>query len=75
MRRVVTYLHWKASWWDEQASARTKVREDLKDGLQAYAAKQATICHDLASKFMKLWHGFVDSNQLSLVVPARYIPV
>ncbi|PPQ82072.1 hypothetical protein CVT24_009738, partial [Panaeolus cyanescens] len=41
MRRVVTYLRWKSTWWETQASQRPNADRDVYLGLSAYAHKQA----------------------------------
>jgi hypothetical protein len=55
MRRVVSFLEWKADWWTKQGNAHTEVRPDVADGILAYSAKQAYINHALAASFKDRW--------------------
>lgn len=41
MQRAVKYCHWLAAWWREQAGRRADTSPTLKEGLVAYAMKQA----------------------------------
>lgn len=54
MRRVLAYLKWKAHWWEQQ-SARRAVRSSLREGLSAYAEKQAMILRRMHMKFSEMW--------------------
>ena len=56
MRRVVTFLQWKAEDWIAKVDVRSATAPpSIRSGLQAYARKQAAIHHDLAVSFSKLW--------------------
>jgi hypothetical protein len=55
MRRVLEFLEWKASWWDEQETRRTDIAPDLSEGLQAYAVDQARFQRSLAASFRIMW--------------------
>ena len=56
MRQVVVFLEWKSVDWLAKADARGEdLSPDIQSGLRAYARKQATIYHDLAVPFAKLW--------------------
>ncbi|PPR08116.1 hypothetical protein CVT24_010770 [Panaeolus cyanescens] len=55
MRRVVSYLRWKASWWESQATQRSDADNDVYLGLSAYAHKQALYNHALADHCQLYW--------------------
>ncbi|KAF8157396.1 hypothetical protein BJ912DRAFT_1026998 [Pholiota molesta] len=48
MRRVLSFLEWKAAWWEEQADQRQFTDSKLESGVAAYAFKQAFICKQMA---------------------------
>lgn len=41
MRRVLSFFAWKAKSWRERASQRQDAYDNLREGLGAYAARQA----------------------------------
>jgi len=55
MRRVLTFLEWKAAWWDGQQEAPLNVSHGVLEGAQAYAAKQAHVNRALAASFRTRW--------------------
>jgi hypothetical protein len=55
MRRVLTFLEWKAVWWTKEGVRDLDVRPDIADGIRAYAAKQAHINRALARSFKMRW--------------------
>jgi hypothetical protein len=56
MRRVLAFCEYHASWWDKRVSLRGgDIFDDLRDGIRAYAAKQASIQRSRAKEFAKLW--------------------
>ena len=63
MRRSVEFLNWKATWWTSLVGKRA-VGNDLDAGLQAYALRQATQFHALASKFTLLWEPLLSISVL-----------
>jgi hypothetical protein len=56
MRRVLAFLHWKAAWWLSCGSLRSEVSLTLREGLLAYAAKQAHVLRDMAACFAREWY-------------------
>jgi hypothetical protein len=62
MRRVITFLEWKAGWWAEGGRRRLDVRPDIASGIRAYAAKQASINHALAHSFKTRWESIVETE-------------
>ena len=55
MRRVLTFLEWKAAWWDRHGEAQLNVSHDIQEGARAYAAKQAHVNRALAASFHMHW--------------------
>jgi len=55
MRRVILFCHYRAEWWDKRVALRTDMFLDLRDGVRAYAAKQASILRKRAAHFTALW--------------------
>jgi hypothetical protein len=66
MRRVIAFLHWKASWWMTQVAARKGLQEDISDGVAAYAAKQAHVNRALAKGFAGQWHALLIVNDIPI---------
>ncbi|KAF7984577.1 hypothetical protein HWV62_13799 [Athelia sp. TMB] len=57
MRRVIAFLSWHADWWIRQGEGRTDIdlSPEVRQGLQAYAARQAAIRKSMATHFDSLW--------------------
>lgn len=53
MRRGPEFLLWKATWWLERMERRVDVSSDLRSGLRAYAARQATIFATMAKRLVQ----------------------
>jgi hypothetical protein len=75
MRRVITFLDWKAQWWTEQGNARLgQLAADIADGASAYAAKQAHIYSALARSFAAKWYPALLANELPVEWPRSCVP-
>lgn len=72
MRRVVTFLDWKAHWWKAQGNARLDLGADLRDGVSAYAAKQAHIHSAMARSFATRWYPTLTTNDFPIEWPDVY---
>ncbi|KAH8108919.1 hypothetical protein DFH11DRAFT_1516183, partial [Phellopilus nigrolimitatus] len=74
MRRTLTYSDWKATWWRGQAALRDNehLRADIRDGLRAYAQKQAVMWEQLAVSFATRWYKLLASNGLKTDWPEQY---
>jgi hypothetical protein len=73
MRRVVTFLDWKAQWWKAQGNARSDyLGADLRDGVSAYAAKQAHIHSAMAQSFAARWYPALIANDFPIEWPDVY---
>lgn len=56
MRRVIEYCQWWAGWWAERATVRGgEVDDQLLEGLQSYAAEQASIEQHHAVQLEAKW--------------------
>ncbi|KAH7918603.1 hypothetical protein BV22DRAFT_1024324 [Leucogyrophana mollusca] len=55
MRRVLQYLRWHATWWDNQSDRRTQPDPAEREGLRAFAVRQADHRRTLAAQFTALW--------------------
>ncbi|KAG1896738.1 uncharacterized protein F5891DRAFT_958214, partial [Suillus fuscotomentosus] len=80
MRHVLQFLQWHALWWDNIAHLCTLLGAK-KEGVVAYATRQAQICHNLGSKFEASWAQHltvitceVSSDPLALALPDLCIP-
>lgn len=62
MRRVLTFLEWKAVWWTKEGGRDLDVRPDIADGIRAYAAKQASINRKLAHSFKMRWESTFETQ-------------
>lgn len=54
MRRVLQFLRWHAHWWVNMAHLRA-LEGTEREGVIAYATRQANICRDIAAKFELSW--------------------
>ena len=74
MRRVVTFLEWKArDWWAKQDVRSATTSPSIQSGLKAYARKQATIYHDLTVSFLSLWFPALDKSHLESSWVAEFL--
>lgn len=56
MGRVLRFLDWHARWWVEQENRREEgVDAYLREGLSAYAHRQASIRIKMKDNFVNLW--------------------
>ncbi|KAK7019477.1 CxC2 domain-containing protein [Favolaschia claudopus] len=55
MRRVIRFLNWQALWWEERRTMTREVMPEIKEGVQAYAARQAVISRQIARQFKREW--------------------
>lgn len=55
MRRVLTFLEWRASWWVGQAGRESLVSPAHAEGLQAYGHRQASVQRALLVSFKSKW--------------------
>ncbi len=55
MRRVVTFLRWKCTWWSSRASSRDSDDIRIRHGASAFAHKQADNYSHLSNSFIHRW--------------------
>ncbi|KJA25187.1 hypothetical protein HYPSUDRAFT_135353 [Hypholoma sublateritium FD-334 SS-4] len=55
MRRALKFLKWRALWWEDKQDVRSDMPAELKEGICAYASRQASIQRELATFFKELW--------------------
>jgi hypothetical protein len=55
MRRVLVWLEWKATWWENQASLRQNSDCTILAGILAYSHKQAYISRQIAQRCAAEW--------------------
>lgn len=55
MRRVLAYLEWHASWWEEQSTQWPGLGAAETEGMIAYAHRQASIRRSMATVFSTNW--------------------
>ncbi|KAG1765487.1 hypothetical protein EV702DRAFT_67561 [Suillus placidus] len=58
MRRILQFFEWRAQCWDERGledALHDVVDDDEREGLLAYAKRQASLCRRLAESFRTSW--------------------
>lgn len=56
MKRVLRFLQWRALWWETRRSTRREeVSATLREGLEAYTARQAAMARQIARRFKTAW--------------------
>ncbi|KAG2745146.1 hypothetical protein P692DRAFT_20742764, partial [Suillus brevipes Sb2] len=58
MHRVLRFLQWHALWWDNGAHLRALAGAE-KEGVVAYATRQAHLRRDLSAKFETSWARYI----------------
>lgn len=57
MRRTLEFLKWKSSAWAAMSSTSSSSSSALREGLRAYALRQADVFTSLRGHFLSLWQG------------------
>ena len=67
MRRTLEFLKWKSSSWFAKTSLKSNqsLAPALREGLNAYAFRQAEVFTSLHDHFFSLWRGLTASNGAS----------
>jgi hypothetical protein len=55
MRRTLTFFEWKARWWRKRTHLRLTESGDLRNGIAAYAEKQAVLLERRAANYAQHW--------------------
>jgi hypothetical protein len=68
MRRTLLFFSWKASEWERRAELRANSdkppRDDVQQGLRAYAYRQSAMFREMAKVFVSDWHGCLEKRGL-----------
>ena len=62
MRRVLTYLIWRARWWSSKQEARKVEDITIAEGLRAYCVRQALLQRQLYDSFQTIWKAPLDDS-------------
>jgi len=64
MRRTLEFLKWKSSCWLVKTSLKSNqsLSPALREGLNAYAFRQAEVFMSLHNHFLSLWRGLTASS-------------
>ena len=62
MRRVLTYLDWRARWWSSKQEARKVEDITIVEGLRAYCVSQPLLQRQLHDSFQTIWKGPLDGS-------------
>jgi hypothetical protein len=73
MRRVLWYFWWKRTSWLQKAPQRNDVRDDIREGLAGYAAKQVAVLDGLATQFANEWYLVLAAHRLETDWPEKYL--
>jgi hypothetical protein len=73
MRRVLYYMDWRAHHWRSLISKRQVPDSALREGVAAYAEKQAYIAHGMARNFSHKWLPLLGGNSITPDWPEHYI--
>ena len=63
MRRTLSFLQWRADWWDGKPQGWPGATPQLTEGLRAYAHGQDVHQRDLAAHFQELWKDPLKPNE------------
>ena len=74
MRRVLYFLEWKAQWWLDRGDGRPDAPIPVQQGLAGYAAKQAAVCHSMATSFAHRWYPIHIKWGIPINWPLLYTP-
>lgn len=77
MRRTLRFFVWKQADWRRRWEAweSQEITPEYREGLKAYAERQATICRDLHDSFKSKWSGvdaLVQAAEAEIVDPELY---
>ncbi len=61
MRRSITFLQWKARWWNRLAVTQS-ARIDVQRGATSYSRRQESQYFGLAERFARLWHPTLEAG-------------
>jgi hypothetical protein len=73
MRRVLCYMDWRALHWRSLISERQVLDATIREGLMAYAAKQAAIAQAMAHNFSQKWLPLLRGHSIIPDWPEHYL--
>jgi hypothetical protein len=73
MRRVLCYMDWRAQYWQSLTLKRQVPDATLREGVAAYAEKQAYISQAMGRKFSQKWFPILGGNSITPDWPEHYI--
>jgi hypothetical protein len=72
MRRVICYMDWRSLHWRSLVSKREVLDAAVKEGIVAYAEKQAYIAQMMAHHFSKQWLPALGGHCINPDWPTHY---
>jgi len=72
MRRVLCYLDWRSHYWRSLVSKREVSHATVREGIAAYAEKQACIAQMMAHRFSKEWLSTHGAHNITTDWPILY---
>jgi hypothetical protein len=73
MRRVLCYMDWRATYWQSLTSKSQVADTAIREGISAYAKKQAHIMRTMGVQFSRQWHYILEGFSISPEWPEHYI--
>lgn len=72
MRRVLCYMDWRSHYWQLLVSKRVVLDPTVREGIAAYASKQAYIAQMMAHRFSKQWLPVLEGHCITPGWPVQY---
>jgi hypothetical protein len=72
MRRVLCYMDWRSQYWQSLVSKREVLDSTVREGIAAYASKQAYVALMMARRFSEQWLPLLDSHCIAPDWPVQY---
>jgi hypothetical protein len=65
MRRIICYMDWRSHHWQSLVSKREVLDTTVREGIAAYAEKQAYIAQMMAHRFSKQWLPTLEGHSIA----------
>ena len=72
MRCVLCYLDWRSHYWRSLVSKCAVLHATVREGIAAYAEKQAYIAQMMARRFSKEWLSVLEAHCITPDWPIHY---
>ena len=72
MRRILCYMDWRSHYWQSLVSKREGLDATVRDGIAAYAEKQAYIAQMIAQRCSKRWLPVLEGQCITPDWPVHY---